>query len=406
MDEVARLSAARNWLITGKRSILLLYSCIGKCRYTGNMAPDAAISESAIPELFAGLGSVFGRQVTLALRSARQRDAPGRPFADFAVSLAVSLAWGGDQYEFAAEAKTRNTPRVVEDAVRQARRRAAESGRLPMVIVPFLGEQRIERLEEEGVSGLDLCGNGLIVIPGRLLLRRTGQPNRYPESRPSRFAYRGATSLVPRVFLRRAEYSSVGQVQEEIRAAGGAVALSTVSKALARMADDLIVDRSDGRIVLLQPDKLLDALAKSFAAPKPERTVQLKTPLSVADFFRRARSAAGGSDPALRVALSGASSQDRYSAGLRADVPIVYADDLDELKRRVGEAWKPVDRFANLQVIETRDPAPFFDARSDDGGAVFASPVQAYLELAAAGDKRDAEMADQVRARILRDLAR
>lgn len=84
----------------------------------------------------------------------------------------------------------------------------------------------------------------------------------------------------------------------------------------------------------------------------------------------------------------------------------MYADDLDELKRRVGEAWKPADRFANLQVVETRDPAPLFDARTDDDGVVFASPVQAYLELAAEGDKRDAEMADQVRARILRDLAR
>ena len=103
--------------------------------------------------------------------------------------------------------------------MRQSRRRAAESGRLPMVIVPFLVEQRIERLEEQGVSGLDLCGNGLIVIPGRLLLRRTRQPNRYPESSPSRFAYRGAISLVPRAFLRGAEYSSVGRVRNEIRAA-------------------------------------------------------------------------------------------------------------------------------------------------------------------------------------------
>lgn len=364
------------------------------------MYSDAPISEASIPELFERLGPIFGRQVTIELRPKGQREMPGRAVADFF----VSVAWGTERCEFAAEAKLRNTPRVLDEALRQARRWAAESGRLPMVVVPFLGEKRIERLEEEGVSGLDLCGNGLIVVPGRILLRRTGQPNQYPESRPARFAYRGATSLVPRVFLRRAEYSSVGQVRDEIEAAGGAVALSTVSKALARMADDLIVDRSDGRIALIQPDKLLEVLVENFAAPKPERTVQLKTPLRLEDFFRR--SEAAGSGPKLRIVLSGASTQDRYAAGLRADVPVVYVDDLNELKRRIGDAWQPADRFANLTVIETRDPTPFFDARREEDGASFASPVQAYLELAAGGDKRDSEMAQQVRARILRDLRR
>lgn len=365
------------------------------------MYSDPPISESAIPELFERLGPIFGAQIAVELRPVEERESPGRTTADFS----VSVAWGAERFEFKAEAKMRNTPRVLEEALRQARRWAAESGRLPMVIVPFLGEKRIERLEAEGVSGLDLCGNGLIVVPSRILLRRTGQPNRYPESRPARFAYRGATSLVPRVFLRRAEYTSVGQVRDEIEEAGGTVALSTVSKALARMADDLIVDRSDGRIALVQPDKLLDALVENYASPKPERTAQIKTPLSLEDMFRRAQETAG-SPQKLRVVLSGASAQDRYAAGLRADVPIVYADNLNELKRRIGDAWKPVDRFANLTVIETRDPTPFFDSRRDDGGASFASPVQAYLELAAGGDKRDSEMAQQVRARILRDLVR
>jgi hypothetical protein len=366
------------------------------------MEPEPAISEAAIPELFAALGPTFGSRVRIALSPEARREASDAVMADFR----VSVAWDADRWEFAAEAKTRNTPRVLDEALRQSRRWAAASGRLPMVIVPFLGEKRIERLEEEGVSGLDLCGNGLILVPGRLLLRRTGQPNRYPESRPARFAYRGATSLVPRVFLRRPEYQSVGQVRDEIEAAGGSVALSTVSKALARMTDDLIVDRSEGRIALMQPEKLLDVLLENYAAPRPERTAQLKTPLPLEDFFRRAQEFVG-SAPKLQMVLSGASAQDRYAGGLRADVPVVYANNLNELKRRIGDdAWKPVDRFANLTVVETRDPTPFFDARRDDGGALFASPVQAYLELAAGGDKRDTEMAQQVRSRILRDLGR
>ena len=364
------------------------------------MNTDAAISPTAIPELFAGLGSIFGRQITIELRPDGRCETPGRASADFA----VSVAWGSERWEFAAEAKMRNTPRALEDALRQARRWAAETGRLPMVIVPYLGEKRIERLEEEGVSGLDLCGNGLIIVPGRVVLRRTGESNRYPESRPARFAYRGATSLVPRVFLRRAEYSSVGQIRDEIEAAGGRVVLSTVSKALTKMTDDLIVDRSEGRIVLVQADKLLDVLVESYASPKPERTSHLKMQLPLEEFFRRAENAIGPA-PKLRTVLSGASAQDRYAGGLRADVPVVYTDDFNELKRRIGDAWTPVDRFATLTVVETRDPTPYFDARREENGTWIASPVQSYLELGA-GDKRDAEMAQQVRARILRDLVR
>lgn len=366
------------------------------------MRESPSISTPAIPDLVASLGPIFGRRIAIEASPSDQRTTAGFDPANFY----VTISWGMKRWEFAVEAKTRNTPRVLDEALRQARRRADESGRLPMVIVPFLGEKRLERLDEEGISGLDLCGNGLIIIPGRIFLRRTGQPNRYPESRPARFAYRGATSLVPRVFLRRAAYSSVSEIRDEIEAAGGVVAFSTVSKALARLEDDLIVDRSGRRIVLVQPDTLLDALVENYAAPKPARTSQLKTPLQLGDFFRLAQTPTAGSGSPLRVVLSGASTQDRYSAGLRADVPTIYTDDLGELKQRIGEAWKVVDRFANLKVIETRDPSPYFDARRDDGATLVASPLQAYLELATAGDKRDAEMATQIRASILQNLSR
>ncbi len=365
------------------------------------MAPSAPISNSAIPDALAQLGPIFGKQILIEILPQRARDTPRGAAAD----LLVGVAWGKERFEFAAEAKSRNTPRAIEEALRQARRLAAASGRLPMVFAPYLSESRIEQLAEEAVSGLDLCGNGLLIVPGRIVLRRTGQPNRYPESAPSRFAYRGATSLVPRVFLRRAEYQSVGQVRDEVTAAGAAVALSTVSKALARMADDLIVERTGGRITLIQPGKLLDALAADFAAPKPDRVLQVKTSLRIDEIFRRAQGSSHSSER-LRIVLSGASSQDRYTSGLRADIPVVYTDNLGELKRRLGDAWTPEDRFSNLNVIETCDQSPFFDARRADDGVSFGSPVQVFLELATSGDKRDREMAQQVRARILPDLRR
>ncbi len=164
------------------------------------------------------------------------------------------------------------------------------------------------------------------------------------------------------------------------------------------------MDRSEGRIALVQPEKLLEALLENYAPPKAERKVQLKTPGGLEEFFRRAEAAAGwprDSGRALGHVFPGPVL--RRSAFGHPD-PVRRRP--RELKRRTGEAWKPADRFADLTVVETRDPTPFFDARPGEDGVRFASPVQAYLELAAGGDKRDSEIARQVRARVLQDLGR
>ena len=363
-----------------------------------SMSPAPPVSKSAIAEVIAELAPIFGLQVSIDLQS-RSRQGRGERASDYR----VTIGWEGRQWEFTASVATRSTPRVVEEAVRQAARDAAESGLRPMVLVPYLSEQRTADLELHGVSGIDLCGNGLVLVPGQVMLRRTGRPNRFPESGRSKFAYRGVTSLVSRAFLRRTQYSSVGEIRDEIGAGGCAVALSTVSKALSRMSEDLIVERSDGMIRLIQPDKLLDALLASHTPPKTEREVMLKSALGLGEFFGLARGA-HASRSLMRMVLSGGASQNRYAAGLRSDTPVLYVDDLDELKRRIGDSWMPVDRFEDLRIVETGDVTPFFDARQAADGVCHASPVQAYLELATGGDKRDSDMAAQVRARIMKDI--
>ena len=65
--------------------------------------------------------------------------------------------------------------------------------------IPF--PDAIGRLEETGVSGLDLCGNGIVIVKGELLVVRSGLPNRFPRSEPIRNVYRGDSSLVGRAFF-------------------------------------------------------------------------------------------------------------------------------------------------------------------------------------------------------------
>ena len=40
------------------------------------------------------------------------------------------------------------------------------------IVTPYLSEQQLRMLESKQVSGVDLCGNGVIVVPNRGSCRR------------------------------------------------------------------------------------------------------------------------------------------------------------------------------------------------------------------------------------------
>lgn len=344
-----------------------------------------------IPDLLREALSPWGEGVVIDVEDLPQTS-PSNGCADFL----VNITWDGQTFRFAAEAKTRSVPRVLQLAVEQAKAYSSACELLPMVVVPYLAERQSRMLIEQAVSGLDLSGNGVIVAPGKMLLCRTGRPNRYPESQPTRYAYRGSTSVVPRVFLARPEYTSVKEIREEIKSRGVDVAPSTVSKALARMEEDILIRREDGRITLVQPDELLDRLASSYRRLRTMRTVELRTDLSIQDVFNRL-------PEEMRCTLTGASSMAEYAVGARGDTTAVYCESLPKLKGVLDKAWNETARFADLKVFETRDKELYFDMRRNDDGVTIASPIQTYIELHS-GDKRDKQMADQVRTRVLATL--
>jgi hypothetical protein len=205
--------------------------------------------------------------------------------------------------------------------------------------------------------------------------------------------------MVPRVFLLRPVFASPSEVLEMIRQRGGDIALSTVSKALKRMEEDLIVKREGREVSLLQPDTLLDKLREAYVPPQVDDIgAKLKGPWK--EFVRR--QSADATWP-LRMALSGASSADRWAVMGRADVPVLYCDSLPRFVAAWMSEGEEDSRFPDVNVRETVDPVAFFDVRREEG-LPYASPVQTYLELAA-GDKRDRETADEIRAKILAPLA-
>jgi hypothetical protein len=346
----------------------------------------------------------------------------------------IAMGWRNRTYRFGVEARRLWTPKIISEAVDTVQRHVALSAEgilgedageplYPLILVPYLSEEHLRMLEAKAVSGIDLCGNGVIVVPDEMLVLRTGFPNRFRWEGTIKNVYRKNSSIVARVFLFVPKFDSVGAVLEEIRERHGEVALATVSKVCRSLEDDLIIERfprftrqvkpSPGveavaeavldkvrprSARLLQPEKLLDLLAENYELPAVSRTFQGKCGLGPKELRMRLQECMESSG--ARIVLTGASSTETYAIMAREPVQSFYCSDIDKVVTSLGNDIRETDRFANVVLLETRDDFVYFDRRPN----LVASPVQTYLELMS-GDKRDRETADQVRRVILGQLA-
>jgi hypothetical protein len=320
------------------------------------------------------------------------------------IDMLIEATWKGQRQVFAVEYKAFSTPRALRDAAAQAKAYAQRENLEPMVLVPFLSKDRLDELEREGVSGIDLCGNGVVVVPGKFAVYRTGAPNRFRSSAAIKNVYQKNSSIVGRVFLARPRYEAVTEIQKEIRRRSlpvwPPISLATVSKALKGLEDDLIVSRSEIGISLLQADKLLDNLAANFTRRKDRPSFKVKVSADGKELFQLLLRSAD--EVKTSVMATGTASVNQYAVMQRGPVLSIYCPEPERLLQRLGGT--STDRFPNVEIIEAKEPFLYFDAR-EERSFRWASPVQVYLELIT-GDKRDRETAEQVREFILKNVRR
>jgi hypothetical protein len=318
---------------------------------------------------------------------------------DTGLDATVTIAWEGKSYRFGAAVQRLWTPKAVRGTADQLLR-AAPDQLLPLIIVPYLGEERLRELERRGVSGIDLCGNGVVVVPGELLVFRSGSPNRFRWEGRIKNVYRGTSAVVARVFLVAGGFPSVGDALDRIRALGGEVTLPTVSKVCKSLEDDLVIERAKGeapssrRLRLLQPEKLLDLLRENYVPPEVTRTFCGKFAGSLESLVQRLL--AWEEETGRKAIRTGAGSVEAYAVMAREPVQTFYCSDLVGLRKSLGDALTETERFPTVKIFETKEELVYFDRRPE----LVASPVQTYLELAT-GEKREKETAEQVRRFIL-----
>ena len=261
-------------------------------------------------------------------------------------------------------------------------------------------------LEAEGVSGVDLCGNGYINVPNRTYILRTGQRNLYPSSRPLNNPYWGRSAMIGRLFLVRNNFKTLSELWKVLKDYGEALVISQVSKAVQALTDDLVVSKSEGKLSLFDPDKLLNKLAFNWGekggrfALRKSSGFKLKNGLSSLSILSK--------DSSLQWTITGESSVQRYTPFSQGGPKkVVVSNVINSLKLLIDEdnEVEPVDSFADVIIYGTNEPGFFFGKETDSSGVNWAGMVQTYIELAN-GDARQLEAAAKIKSKILKEFKR
>jgi hypothetical protein len=260
---------------------------------------------------------------------------------------------------------------------------------MPLLIVPYLSPENLAILDDHDISGIDLCGNG-VLLSSKNRVWRTGYPNMYKDTRPIRNPFHGDSSIFARCFLLQPQYNSLSDLRSfamrkafsdayELLSPG--FALGTASKVVKTLEEELVIKKGEDGIALQDARRLISLLRLGLRPPLQSR-VAGKTPITFEEVWNRL--AGARLNGTLRSVATGLSSAGRYKVLSGIDRQCLYVDDLT----LAGELLEiqPGKAFANIEIIEDHKHLVYFDARAE-GNVLWASPIQTWLELSSAGPR-------------------
>ncbi|MDD5675533.1 MAG: hypothetical protein PHC61_15290, partial [Chitinivibrionales bacterium] len=207
----------------------------------------------------------------------------------------IEGSWEKSRILFGAEINPLSTPKAFFEGVSLLKNTSLPSDYFPLLVLPFLSEKHLQELEREKISGIDFCGNGVVIVPEKLMILRSGQKNCFPSYAPIKNIYRQNSSMVGRLLMVYPQFPSVKEVVEKIGTRDffntclrkSSLTFGTVSKVLAGMDQDLLIERGNRDIRLLQPDTLLEKLAQNFKGTAKTAITSLKVKLDRSALLKR-----------------------------------------------------------------------------------------------------------------------
>jgi hypothetical protein len=315
------------------------------------------------------------------------------------VDALLQVEYSNQQFTFAADYKANWQERTLNQAIKEAQQvtengtTSAGSGEVyPLVVLPYLSEKHLDTLAENCISGLDLCGNALILISGKWLIRQSGKPNRFRIEQSLSNPYQGKSSLVGRTLLQVNSFRKIEDLYNEILRREGDISLALVSRVLQRLEEDVITTRSkEYKVRLVQADKLINALTNAYDSRKVKlvwRGKMPETPNALQSLFTLAKTQGS------RIAMTGLGSVTRHASVAMESTTRLYIESETGIENLLGK-WgaTATNQFANLEVYTYPDATCFFDTATDASGIVWASNIQTHIEMMNSNDIRLKESA-------------
>ncbi|MCK5076673.1 MAG: hypothetical protein KAR38_09865, partial [Calditrichia bacterium] len=302
-------------------------------------------------------------------------------------NMKIGIKGNAFSMEFSCIIRPQNTPMEIQNAILSCQSMQSQPS---CIIVPYLSEEQLNNLTVAGISGIDLCGNMVITIPGKLFIYRTGKPNLYKSSNPIKNVYRGKSALVSYAFLLQNTFSSINEIVKFIRSKGYSITQGTTSKVVKVLEEDLIVNKTS-KISLIQPEKLLQNLSINFSMPVTKGILKGKLKIKLSEFLKRINIDKNQS------VLSGISSAPKYSGYINNMPQIIYISNLDFVKK--SGLVEEDNRFYDIEIWEIEDDKLLFDICFKED-IYLASPILTYLELMTM-DKREKETAAEIAAKLI-----
>lgn len=276
---------------------------------------------------------------------------------------------------------------------------------VPLIIAPYIGKKQAQILKDEGISWIDLSGNISIRISNKIYIERTGQRNRFPDTSPIKKIFQGTSSLVSRALLLRPEgFKSLYEIVDFINERNASITLSTVSKVIKSLEEELLVNRSGtlltGTLIyVFDKGKLLDRLTEGYinsTERKNRKTYQyaIENPKSFFSSFYQNN---------IEYLTYGFYAAQIKGLAVTEQISL-FVKDIEQVKTASRNNWitiTPDAEFGNIIITETKDPGVWFNVpRLMFNREAVVDDIELYLEMMA-DTPRGPKIAEQLKERIL-----
>jgi len=311
---------------------------------------------------------------------------------DDGVDIVARVEVYGRRQALVCEVKSSGQPRHVRLALLQLRDYVTNQAKdaAPVFIAPYLSPEAQALCREHEVGYLDLEGNARLAF-GSVFIERQVASKPAVERRELRSLFKPKSAQVLRVMLR--DPQRAWRVTELADTAE--VSLGHVSNVRVGLLDREWAHVSDKGLYLSEPDALLDEWRDAYEPPVGQR-MSFYTTLHGSSFEEAARRVMSSMHEAGLLAMASFSAAHWLAPYGRTGTQYFYADDAGLKKLRSGLKLSSASKGENVTVTLLKDLGVFRDTVEPAPGAICTSPVQTYLDLAAAGE-RGREAADHLR---------